>query len=140
MDAGSSSADSSVAVGEFDVKIGAPDMIPVPDGASPIGRHVLEKEYRGGLLGHATGEMLTSGQPKIGEATYVAIESFVGTLEGRKGGFALAHFGQMHAGGEELRISISPGSGTGELSGIQGELLIRRESGKPYYTLNYQIG
>ena len=130
----------SVAVGGFAVKIGAPDLIAVPEGASPIGRHLLEKEYDGGLQGRAVGEMLTSGQPQAGEATYVAIESFAGMLDGRKGGFALAHFGQMHAGSEELRVSITPGSGTGELSGIHGELLIRREAGKHYYTLNYLIG
>lgn len=139
MNAGSSNADSSVATGEFAVKIGPPDLISVPDGASPIGRHGLEKEYRGDLQGRALGEMLTSGQPQAGEATYVAIESFVGSLDGRNGGFALAHFGRMHAGSEELRIDISPGSGTGELFGIRGELLIRREAGKHYYTLNYAI-
>jgi hypothetical protein len=136
----SSNAESLVAVGEFDVKIGAPDMIPVPTGASAVGRHALEKEYHGGLKGHAFGEMLTAGQPQLGEATYVALESFSGTLNGRVGGFALAHLGQMSAGSEELRISIAPGSGTGELAGIRGELLIRRESGTHHYTLNYRIG
>jgi len=140
MTSASSAADSSIAVGEFDVKIGAPDLIPVPSDAPAIGRHTLEKEYHGDLKGRATGEMLTSGRPQAGEATYVAIESFVGTLAGRDGGFALAHFGQMSAGREELRISISPGSGTGELSGIQGELVIRREAGKHHYRLNYRIG
>jgi Protein of unknown function (DUF3224) len=51
-------------------------------------------------------------------------------LDDRDGGFALIHFGQMHAGSEELRINITPGSGTGALAGIQGELLIRRDAGE----------
>lgn len=139
MNAASSSAGFAVAVGGFAVKIGAPERVPVPEGASPIGRHVLEKDYDGGLQGRAVGEMLTSGQPQAGEAAYVAIESFAGTLDGRTGGFALAHYGQMHAGSEELRVSITPGSGTGELAGISGELLIRRDAGKHEYTLNYRI-
>jgi Protein of unknown function (DUF3224) len=86
----------------------------------PNGRHVLEEEYHGGLRSRATGEMLTSGESKTGEETYVAIKSFDGTLNDRRAGFALAHFGQMHGASEELRISITPGSGTGKLSGIWG--------------------
>jgi uncharacterized protein DUF3224 len=140
VNAASSNVGASVTVGEFDVKIGAPDRLPTPADASPIWRHMLEKEYRGGLNGRSVGEMLTTGRPQAGEAAYVAIESFSGTLDGRTGGFALAHFGQMHAGGEELRVSVVPGSGTGELTGIQGELLIRREGGKHDYTLNYRLG
>ncbi|CAB3798128.1 DUF3224 domain-containing protein [Paraburkholderia fynbosensis] len=128
---------SFVATGEFDVKIAPPHMIAVPANASAIGRHALEKAYRGGLNGRAQGEMLSAGQPQQGEATYVALESFDGTLDGKTGGFALAHLGEMDAGGEELRIGIVPGSGTGELAGIRGQLLIRREAGKHYYTLTY---
>jgi hypothetical protein len=101
MDAASSSAGSVVAVGGFAVKIGSPDLIAVPEGASPVGRHL-----EGGLHGRAVGEMLTSGQPRAGE---------------------------------ELRASITPGSGTGELSRIRRERLIRHEAGKHYYTLNYVI-
>lgn len=129
--------ESSVAAGEFDVKIAAPHLIDVPPNASTIGRHVLEKTYHGALNGLAVGEMLTAGQPQQGQAMYVALESFEGTLDGRAGGFALAHFGEMDAGSEELRIRIVPGSGTGELSGIRGQMLIRREDGKHYYTLTY---
>jgi hypothetical protein len=128
---------SFVATGEFDVKIATPHMIVVPANASAIGRHVLEKTYHGGLNGRALGEMLTAGQPQQGQATYVALESFEGVLDGKAGGFALAHLGEMDAGSEALRIGIVPGSGTGELSAIRGQLLIRREAGKHYYTLTY---
>lgn len=128
---------SFVTHGEFDVKIAPPEMIAVPVNASAIGRHVIEKAYHGGLKGAALGEMLTAGQPQRGEAAYVALESFEGALDGRSGGFALAHFGEMDGGSEELRIDIVPGSGTCELSGIRGQLSIRREGGKHYYTLTY---
>jgi hypothetical protein len=130
---------SSVATGEFDVKIAPPEMIAVPPNASAIGRHVLEKTYHGGLNGRALGEMLTAGQPGQGQATYVALESFEGALDGRAGGFALAHLGEMDAGSEALRIGIVPGPGTNALSGIRGHLLIRRDAGKHYYTLTYRI-
>lgn len=119
------------------MKIAPPEMIAVPPNASAIGRHMIEKAYRGGLSGRALGEMLTAGQPQRGEAAYVALESFEGALDGRAGSFSLAHFGEMDVGSEELRIGIVPGSGTGELSGIRGQLSIRREGGKHYYTLTY---
>jgi hypothetical protein len=126
-----------VAVGEFDVKIASPEMIAVPANGAAIGRHMLEKAYRGGLNGRALGEMLTAGLPQQGQASYVALESFEGELDGRSGGFALAHLGEMDAGGEELRVGIVPGSGTRELSGIRGHLVIRRNAGKHHYTLTY---
>jgi hypothetical protein len=128
---------SFIATGEFDVKIAPPDMIPVPTNAPAIGRHILEKTYHGGLNGRSLGQMLSAGQLQQGQATYVALESFEGALDGRSGGFALAHFGEMDTGSEELRIRIVPGSGTGELSGIRGQLQIRREAGKHFYTLTY---
>jgi hypothetical protein len=121
------------------VKIAPPHAIAVPANAPGVGRHVLEKAYHGGLNGLALGEMLTAGQLQQGQATYIALESFDGTLDGRSGGFALAHLGEMDAGSEEMRIGIVPGSGTGELSGIRGQLLIHREAGKHYYTLTYWI-
>jgi hypothetical protein len=135
----SSEVGTSVAVGAFDVKVNAPEMIAVPEGASAIGRHLLEKTYHGALQGRSVGEMLSAGQPRSGEASYVAIESFSGTLDGRTGGFALAHLGTMHAGGESLQVTVVPGSGSGELTGITGELVIRRENGKHDYTLNYRL-
>lgn len=140
MNTASPNIGASVATGEFTVKIGAPVAVDVPAHASAIGRHTLEKDYRGALQGHARGEMLAAGQPSSGEAAYVAIESFVGSLDGRSGGFTLSHFGQMHAGDEVLRIRVVPGSGTGELAGIDGELAIRREPGKHSYTFSYRIG
>lgn len=45
----------------------------------------------------------------------------------------------MQAGGQELRITIVPGSGTGALKGIRGELRLRIESGVHHYTLAYQL-
>ncbi|WP_341774345.1 DUF3224 domain-containing protein [Burkholderia gladioli] len=125
-----SDSPSSVATGGFEVKISPSEPVAVAPGASAIGRHAIEKTYHGGLTGHSLGEMLSAGQAQQGKAGYVAIESFEGTLDGRSGGFALAHLGEMDAGSEFLRIGIVPGSGTGELAGIKGQLQIRREAGR----------
>jgi hypothetical protein len=123
--------------GEFSVTIKPPVAVDADSQGPAIGRHVIVKEYQGALTGKSQGEMLTAGQPAQGEASYVAIESLHGTLDGRTGGFALAHFGQMHAGDSTLSVKVVPGSGTGDLAGLMGDLVIHRESGKHRYTLTY---
>lgn len=133
----SSNPKATIVTGEFSVRIGAPELPGVPAGAAALARLALEKEYRGPLQGHAAGEMLSVGQPASGEATYIALESFIGTLDGREGGFTLSHHGQMHAGKEALRVTVVPGSGSGELAGIVGEMEIRRDGGRHEYVLRY---
>ncbi|MBB2487219.1 DUF3224 domain-containing protein [Mitsuaria sp. WAJ17] len=125
--------------GAFKVSIQAPQMMPSPDGGPPQARRSLEKQYEGGLQGRSLGEMLAAGHPQQGEAAYVALESFQGTLQGRAGGFALAHLGLMHAGRQDLRIALVPGSGTGALQGITGELTLRIEGGVHHYELVYTL-
>jgi len=127
------------AEGQFEVKIGAPEAMPVPEGGALMFRRTLSKQYQGGLQGEALGEMLAAGNPAQGAAGYTAIESFSGQLQGRRGGFALMQLGRMDAGGQDLGILIVPGSGTGELAGIGGELLLRIEGGVHHYVLNYRL-
>ncbi|MDT9000002.1 DUF3224 domain-containing protein [Paucibacter sp. APW11] len=125
--------------GQFSVKIGVPEAMAVPEGATPMFRRSLDKVYEGDLQASARGEMLAAGQPQTGSAAYTALESIHGTLQGRNGSFALAHLGLMKAGSQDLRIAIAPGSGQGELTGISGELLLRIEAGVHFYELNYRF-
>jgi hypothetical protein len=126
------------AAGPFDVKTTpmAPDDF--TNGTS-LNRFSLIKQYHGALEASAKGEMLTSGTPDTGSAGYVAIEEISGSLDGRKGSFALQHWGTMHAGKFELRVEIVPGSGIGELSGIAGTLIITNNAGKHAYALDYTL-
>lgn len=140
MNASTPVAGRASASGVFDVKLGAPETMITPAGGPAMARFSLDKQYRGDLQGQAQGVMLSAGQPQAGEAAYTALESFTGILHGRRGGFALAHLGLMHAGGQDLRITIVPGSGTGELAGIRGELQLRIEGGAHHYTLDYELG
>ncbi|KVD89367.1 hypothetical protein WS63_15710 [Burkholderia stagnalis] len=139
MNAAASNTTPVTAVGTFDVRFEPAEPTPAPAGAPAIARHGLDKTYRGALQGHARGTMLSAGEPQAGEAVYTALESFSGTLDGRSGGFALAHFGQLDAGVKELRVVIVPGSGTGALVGIRGELQIRNEGDQHHYVLTYRI-
>ena len=121
--------------GPFDVQTTA--------GAGPaasLGRFTLEKRYHGELEGIAKGEMLSAGDPRSGNAGYVAIEEITGTLEGKRGTFALMQLGTMAQGSPpQLTLSIVPGSGTGELAGIQGTASIRQDGGQHRYAITYTL-
>ncbi|MGD0446718.1 MAG: DUF3224 domain-containing protein [Edaphobacter sp.] len=124
------------AEGPFDVTTTPMSPDDFTNGTS-LSRFSLVKQYHGALEAAAKGEMLTSGSPDSGSAGYVAIEEVSGSLDGRKGSFALQHWGTMHGGKFELRVEIVPGSGLGELAGIAGKLTIAMAGGKHSYTLDY---
>ena len=86
-------------------------------------RSRIEKSFHGDLEGTSHVEMLSVRGEGDG-AGYVALETVRGTLHGRTGTFALLHAGTMAEGEVWARWPISPGSGTGELEGIQGEARI----------------
>jgi hypothetical protein len=45
----------------------------------------------------------------------------------------------MDAGGPRMQVIAVPGSGTGELKGIQGTFVIRIEDGQHYYDFDYTL-
>ena len=128
------------AKGKFEVTVTPEAQVAAPgsDGVA-TGRMGLRKVFAGPLAGVATGTMLTAGSP--GQAmTYVAIDQFTGTLDGRVGGFVLAHRGTMSpATAPALTIEITPDSGTGALAGIRGTLAIEVTGGVHHYDLAYTL-
>ena len=123
------------ATGSFDVKM-TPQDDKLGDG---ISRMVLQKQYHGDLEGTAKGQMLAAGSAKS-SGVYVAIETFTGTVQGKTGTFALHHTGIMSKGSPSLAISVVPGSGTGDLVGISGNMKINiAPDGKHSYDLEYAL-
>jgi LDH2 family malate/lactate/ureidoglycolate dehydrogenase len=128
------------AKGEFDVKLNplsayAPDATAGP----PLGRMSIDKNFRGDLEATSVGEMLTAGSAIKGSAVYVAVERVTGTLNGKTGSFALHHTGVMSRGNGELSVVVAPDSGTGELTGLTGEMAIIIADGKHSYEFEYQL-
>jgi hypothetical protein len=83
--------------------------------------------------------MLTGGDVSKGSATYVAIEKFSGTINGRKGTLLLQHLGTMNRGVQDLNVTVVPESGTDQLQGIKGRLTGKIEGGKHYYDFEYTL-
>ena len=106
-------------------------------------RYTSDKQFHGDLEGTSVGEMLASGPPPSGpqgSGGYVAMERVTGKLGGRSGSFTLQHSSSMDRGVQQQNITVVPESGTGELEGLQGKMIIRIEAGgKHFYDFDYTI-
>ncbi|MDE3186301.1 MAG: DUF3224 domain-containing protein [Acidobacteriota bacterium] len=114
-----------------------PALTPAP--AEGLGRFSIDKQIHGGLEATTRGEMISGGDPKQGNAGYVAMEVVTGTLNGMRGSFALQHSATMDPGGYRMSVIAVPGSGTGELKGIAGTFTIRIENGRHSYDFDYSL-
>ncbi len=110
------------------------------DPEAKIGRLSIDKTFAGDLVGGSRGEMLSGGSPADGSAGYVAMERVTGTLAGRSGGFLLQHSATMTPEAQSATITVVPGSGSGDLAGLEGAMTIRIEDGRHYYDFEYRVG
>jgi len=106
---------------------------------SAFGQLTIDKQFHGDLEGSGRGQMLTAMTPVQGSAGYVAIERVNGTLHGRTGTFVLQHSGTMARGQQQLTIAVVPDSGTGELEGLTGQMVITIADGKHSYDFEYTL-
>ena len=128
------------AIGSFEVKLSPqkPDSKVAEE--AKLGRMSIEKQFQGDLEATSRGEMLSAMGEVKGSAGYVALERVNGTLHGRNGSFVLQHSGTMARGVPELRVTVVPDFGTGELAGLTGTLTIQIEGGKHSYQFDYVLG
>ncbi len=124
------------ATGTFEVKL-----TPQDDKSEDktMGRMTISKQWQGDLEGTSTGQMLSGGDVAKGSAGYVAMEKFTGTVKGRKGSLIFQHSATMTKGEGQLTINVVPDSGTDELAGISGKLMIKIENGKHFYDFEYSL-
>lgn len=104
-----------------------------------LGRMLIDKQFAGNLEGTSIGQMLSYRTAVDGSAGYVAIEEVKGTLMERYGTFVLQHSSTMNRGVPSQSITVVPDSGTGELEGISGEMVIKIEEGQHFYEFEYEI-
>jgi len=125
--------------GEFEVKIAAQTADNPPAQAAGLMRMAIDKTYHGDLAATGQGEMLASGDGRDSGA-YVALEKVSGTLQGKSGSFVLMHHAMLNHGvPENWKVTVVRDSGTGELTGLTGEMTIRIADGKHYYSLDFTL-
>jgi len=126
------------AKGTFSVQMNPEPPYDVVEGVS-LGRVSIAKQFEGELSASSSVQMLSARGEVQSSAGYVAIERVTGSLGGRAGSFVLQHFGIMMRGEGELKVSIVPDTGTGELRGISGKMNIEISEGKHCYVLEYEL-
>lgn len=124
--------------GTFDVKL-----TPLPQyntsEEAKLARMSIDKQFHGDLDATSKGEMLSAGTDFKGSAGYVAIERVTGSLLGRNGSFTLQHNATMTRGAPYLNIIVVPDSGTGELTGLSGNMRINIADGKHSYEFEFSF-
>lgn len=125
------------ASGTFDVKV-TPQTPEENVGDPSVQRLALDKQFHGDLEAVSKGQMLATGNVQ-GSGGYVAIERINGKLKGRSGTFALQHNGTMNPKGMSLSITVVPDTGTEELTGLTGSMIINIVEGKHFYEFDYSI-
>ena len=124
--------------GQFDVRI-SPEALSATAQSSGLARMSLDKRYHGALDASGVGEMLSARAGVAGSAGYVALERVEGTLEGRHGSFYLQHSGSMMRGTPTLAVTVVPDTGSDQLQGLRGSLVIRLEEGRHVYDFTYDF-
>ncbi len=97
------------------------DLPGAPQTALPVGVATMAKTYAGAIEGRSATLFTSAFDPAAGVGTYVALESFEGSVDGRSGAFNFVH-GASTTGEDRAHehFLIVPSSGTGELAGISG--------------------
>lgn len=124
--------------GTFEVTL-APQSLVFAQELPGLGRMSIDKQFQGDLEATSKGEMLSAMSAMKGSAGYVAMERVSGTLQGRRGSFVLQHSATMNRGAQAMSITVVPDSGTDELTGLTGSLIIEIVEKKHYYTFTFDI-
>ncbi|MER8188450.1 DUF3224 domain-containing protein [Kitasatospora sp. NPDC094015] len=112
------------ASGTFSVKSFVPTGLePSPPIATnlPVGVATLEKSFEGEVAGRSATLFTAAFDQQSGVGTYVAMESFEGSLNGAEGAFNFVHSATTSGSDRTAEFfTIVPASGTGALAGIRG--------------------
>jgi hypothetical protein len=113
---------STFTTSDFDVT----DFVPSIATGLPTGHLRLTKTYAGDVAGRSITQFTSAFDQNTGVGTYVAMESFEGTVDGRRGAFNFVHAASTSGSDRANEYGlIVPGSGTGELTGITGTVSMR---------------
>lgn len=93
--------------------------------------------YQGDIEGESTLQYLMSYN-EDGTGSFVGIEKVTGSINGRSGGFVWQHTGRFDERGVWATLTVAPGSGTGELAGLNGKAEIELIGHKDSYPIVFE--
>ena len=102
-------------------------------------RAIVKKTFTGDIEGEGHVEYLMMYRSD-GSATFVGLERVAGRVGDKTGTFVLQRVGVFEHGQAKESYSIVPGSGTGELQGLEGEGSSALGHGMEHpFSLNYDL-
>ncbi|WP_433554138.1 DUF3224 domain-containing protein [Micromonospora zamorensis] len=111
------------AIGTFDVAEFTAVPVPSPEVKTglPVGFATMRKTFTGEIDGRSETLFTAAFDPASGTGTYVAMESFEGSVAGHAGTFNFVHSATTTGQNRQAEfLAIVPTSGTGGLTGIRG--------------------
>ncbi|WP_067501218.1 DUF3224 domain-containing protein [Actinoplanes sp. TFC3] len=111
------------ATGTFAVADFTAAPVPAPEIKTglPVGVATMRKTFTGEVDGRSETLFTAAFDPASGTGTYVAMESFEGSIAGRAGTFNFVHSATTTGDDRQAEfLAIVPASGTGDLAGIRG--------------------
>ena len=127
------------ATGTFEVKVKPAEASEIGKEAG-LGRYTIDKVWSGAIQGTSKGEMTTSAVGKL--MLYVALETMTVAVDGHTGTFVLWHRATMvpeAPASAFMEVTVVPGSGTGDLRGIEGKLAITIDASGHSYDFDYTL-
>jgi hypothetical protein len=107
--------------------------------APRLTRATVTKTFTGDLEGAGVARYVVMHRAD-GTSSFVGQERVVGRLADRTGSFVLEHRGTFEGGMSRTSWTVVPGSGTGELRGLQGKGGFASAKAKQYpMTLEYEL-
>ncbi len=110
--------------GSFTVKAFNPASLtpgPAMAAALPVGVAIIEKQFDGDIVGRSEAVFTSAFDQATGVGSYVAMESFEGSVDGREGAFSFLHSASTSGSDRAAEyFAIVPSSGTGQLAGVSG--------------------
>jgi hypothetical protein len=101
---------------------------------------VAAATYTSGLVGTSTMQMVMTYVADGSYGSFVGLEHFTGTVDGKAGSFDITINGTFDAVKVVSTSNIVKDSGTGELAGIQGAMPLHMEGPGPYtFKFDYSL-
>ena len=111
----------------------------VGGGAPRLTRASVTKVFRGELEGDGTVTYLMVHRAD-GTASFTGIERVIGRLAGKTGTFVLEHSGTYENGTAKATCRVVAGSGTGDLTGLQGQGTFEADGREAPFEMEYELG
>jgi Protein of unknown function (DUF3224) len=108
------------AKGTFEVGSWDESTVLEANGGPKITQAKVSMSFEGDVEGEGTVEWLMGYDGDEKTAAFVGLERVVGKIGARSGSFVLQHVGSFDGTLATSKLSVVPGSGTGELDGLRG--------------------